>query len=288
MRWVVVGEKGLFGSELIALLESKGEQVVGFSRENLDVLGGAELVSKAIGKADILVNAVGYTNVEGAESEPDLAIQANGTVAGILASAAVILGARFFHISSDYVFDGEAVKPYLSGAPLNPLSAYGRSKALGEKLVREQAADYTIFRTSWLYGGNRICFPKLIAKELIQKGAAKVVKDQVGNPTWTRDLAEVMYSHGVNNFGEKIVHAVSSGSGSWFDFAREIANSLPKDREYFLSPISTADFPSRARRPSFSALDNSESDGPKIGAWDERWRIAASSVLKEPLDDETS
>jgi dTDP-4-dehydrorhamnose reductase len=288
LRWVVVGETGLFGSELIELLTSKGEKVVGFNRKNLDILAGGEIVARVIGKADILVNAVGYTNVDEAEDDFEQANNANAKAAGVLASAALILGARFFHISSDYVFDGDAMKPYLSGAPLNPRSAYGRSKALGEKLVSEQGGDYTIFRTAWLYGRNRNCFPKAIAKALIREGAAKVVKDQVGNPTWTRDLAEVLYSHGVNNFDERVVHAVSSGSGSWFDFAREIAKSLPKEREYFLSPISTADYPSKASRPSFSVLDNSESKGPKIGDWTERWKIAAPSVLKEYLLGETS
>ena len=114
-------------------------------------------------------------------------------------------------------------------------------------------------------------------------GAASVVNDQVGTPTWTRDLAEIVYQHGVNNLEEKIVHAVASGYGSWFDFAREIANALPDGEKYFLSPVMSEEISTAAKRPAFSALDNSETKGPIIGDWRERWKLAAPEVLAEFL-----
>lgn len=285
MRWVVVGDRGLFGSEIAALLEAKVERVSGFNRTNLDLEESPETIAGQIGDADVIVNAVGFTAVDKAEDELYESNTVNGIYAGKLAEVASILGAKFFHISSDYVFDGQSITPNGIKAETNPLSIYGKSKELGEQLVAQSASNYTIFRTSWLYGANGNNFAKTIATKLVDQGAAKVVNDQVGTPTWTRDLAEVVYAHGGNDFDERIVHAVASGSGSWFDFAREVANELPDGDKYFLSPVSTEEFPTAAKRPAFSVLDNSETKGPIIGDWRERWRVAAPEVLAEFLDD---
>ncbi len=283
MRWVVIGDKGLFGSEMVALLEAKGELVSRFNRSNLNLDELPESLAQKIGSVDVIVNAIGYTDVDKAESELYEANTVNGIYAGKLAEVAAILGAKFFHISTDYVFDGESVTPYETSAATNPQSVYGKSKELGEKLVTQSGSNYTIFRTSWLYGAKGKNFAKTIAAKLIETGAVKVVNDQIGTPTWTRDLAEVVYAQGVNDFNEKVVHAVSSGSGSWFDFAREVAVTLPEGDKYFLSPVTTDEFPTTAKRPAFSVLDNSETKGPIIGDWHERWKIAAPEVLAEFL-----
>jgi dTDP-4-dehydrorhamnose reductase len=280
-----VGDKGLFGSEMTALLEAKGEKVFGFNRANLDLEESPETIAGQIGPADVLVNAVGFTEVDKAEAELYEANTVNGIYAGKLAEVASILGTKFFHISTDYVFDGQSIIPYGVRAKTNPLSIYGRSKELGEQLVSQSGSNYTIFRTSWLYGAKGSNFAKTIATKLVDQGAAKIANDQVGTPTWTRDLAEVVYEHGVNDFDERIVHAVASGSGSWFDFATEVANKLPDGDKYFLSPVSTEEFPTAAKRPGFSVLDNSETTGPIIGDWQERWRVAAPVVLAEFLND---
>ena len=113
--------------------------------------------------------------------------------------------------------------------------------------------------------------------------AASVVNDQVGTPTWTRDLAEIVYQHGVSDLNENMVHAVASGYGSWLDFAREIASGLPDAEKYFLSPVTSDKILTSAKRPAFSALDNSETKGPIIGDWRERWKLAAPEVLAEFL-----
>jgi dTDP-4-dehydrorhamnose reductase len=285
MRWVVIGDKGLFGSEMVAYLEAMGESVSRFNRGNLNLDALAESLSKQIGSVDVIVNAIGFTAVDKAESELYEANTVNGIYAGKLAQVAAILGAKFFHISTDYVFDGESVTPYGTSSETNPQTVYGKSKELGEQLVAQSDAHYTIFRTSWLYGAHGKNFAKTIAAKLIETGAVKVVNDQIGTPTWTRDLAEVVYAHGVHDFNEKIVHAVASGSGSWFDFAREVAASLPEGDKYFLSPVSSEEFPTVAKRPAFSVLDNSETKGPTIGDWHERWKIAAPEVLAEFLTD---
>jgi dTDP-4-dehydrorhamnose reductase len=136
-----------------------------------------------------------------------------------------------------------------------------------------------------LYGSRGKNFAKTIASKLIERGAVKVVNDQIGTPTWTRDLAEVVYAHGIHDFNEKVVHAVASGSGSWFDFAREVAATLSEGDKYFLTPVTTDEFPTAAKRPAFSVLDNSETKGPTIGDWHERWKVAAPEVLAEFLTD---
>ena len=284
MRWVVVGDRGLFGTEMAAFLEVKGEKVSRFNRSNLDLEDAPENIARQIGAADVIVNAVGFTSVDNAEAELYEANTANGIYAGKLAEVAAILGAKFFHISTDYVFDGQSITPYGIKAETNSLSVYGNSKELGEELVAQSGANYTIFRTSWLYGANGKNFAKTIASKLIDQGEVKVVNNQVGTPTWTLDLAEVVYAHGVNNFDERIVHAVASGGGSWFDFAKEVANELPDGNKYFLIPVSTEEFPTAAKRPAFSVLDNSETKGPIIGDWQERWRVAAPIVLAEFLN----
>lgn len=283
MRWVVIGDTGLFGSEMAQLLDGYGEQVLRYNRSNLDLEESSERIANIFGQADVIVNAVGYTQVDKAEQETYEANTVNAIYAGKLANVAALLGAKYFYISTDYVFDGLESSPYSVKAFTNPQSVYGKSKELGEQLVSQSTSNYTIFRTSWLYGAKGKNFVKTIAKQLIDVGVAKIVNDQIGTPTWTRDLAEVLYQHGVNDFKEKIVHAVASGYGSWFDFAREIAGALPHGEKYFLDPVSTEAMPTAAKRPTFSALDNSETKGPIIEDWNERWRIAAPEVLAEFL-----
>jgi dTDP-4-dehydrorhamnose reductase len=284
MRWAVIGDTGFFGSEMVHLLEERGEELLGFNRSNLDLEDSAESIANQIGQAEVIVNAVGYTQVDKAEQELYEANTVNGIYAGKLAEVAAILAAKYFYISTDYVFDGESEIPYSVTAETNPQSVYGQSKEIGEQLVAQSGATYTIFRSSWLYGTHGKNFAKTIAAKLLEKSEARIVNDQFGTPTWTRDLAEVIYQHGVNDFNEKIVHAVASGYGSWFDFAREVSVAMPDGKNYVLSPASTDEMPTAAKRPAFSALDNSETKGPIIGDWCERWKVAAPSVLAEFLD----
>jgi dTDP-4-dehydrorhamnose reductase len=283
MRWAVIGDTGLFGSEMTQLLEERGEELLSFNRSNLDLEDCTESIARQMGQAEVIVNAAGYTQVDKAEQELYEANTVNGIYAGKLAEAAAIIGAKYFYISTDYVFDGKSATPYSVTAETNPQSVYGQSKELGEQLVAQSGATYTIFRTSWLYGTHGKNFAKTIAAKLLEKSEARIVNDQVGTPTWTRDLAEVIYQHGVNDFNEKIVHAVASGYGSWFDFAREVSVAMPDGKNYVLSPVSTDEMPTAAKRPAFSALDNSETNGPVIGDWRERWKIAAPLVLAEFL-----
>jgi len=279
MRFAVIGDRGMLGQDLSAVLRERGEQVSGFNRSNFDLTSTVENLSMTIGKADVIVNCVAYTAVDAAESHVTEANLVNGEFAGKLALVAKSLGARFAHVSTDYVFQGTSQVPLEKSAKLSPVNAYGRSKAIGEELVMQSGSDFQIFRTAWLYGANGPCFPKAIARKLVSGEVARVVDDQVGQPTWTKDLAEVIYAHCIFNYSEPIVHAVSSGETNWFSFAEAIAKKLPNQGSYQLERIHSSDLKLTALRPKFSVLENSETKGPIIGNWADRWDIASAEIL---------
>lgn len=278
VRWAVVGSQGLLGAELSAFLAAKGEFVSTLHRANFDLEADVGSLAASISDVDIVVNTVGYTQVDNAETEELEARKVNAVYAEKLAFAAKQVGAKYFYISTDYVFDGSSAEPYLLSAQVNPLTAYGRSKVAGEKAIISVGGECTIFRTSWLYGSTGNCFPRTIYARLLEGKTLKVVDDQVGTPTWTRDLAHVIYEHGLRDYKEPIVHAVSSGRASWYEFALEVlADSGIANGE--LLPVHSEDYETIARRPKFSVLDNSQTVGPIIGDWKSRWRIAAPEVL---------
>jgi dTDP-4-dehydrorhamnose reductase len=170
--------------------------------------------------------------------------------------------------------------PYKVDEVTNPQSSYGKSKALSEQLVIESGADYSILRTAWLYGANGRCFPKVMAELLRKNGNVSVVGDQMGQPTWTRDLAETVLQVLKLADMPRVVHATASGKTSWAGFAREIAETIGM-RADSVKEISTAEFPTPAKRPAWSVLDNSSDVLIPIGDWRERWRVAAPEVLQE-------
>jgi dTDP-4-dehydrorhamnose reductase len=284
LLWGVIGNTGLLGSELEGELLSAGQEVIGFNRSNFDLSNSPSELADHVsyqGHVDALVNCLAFAAVDRAESRPDEAMLVNSEYAGKLAWVARELGARFIQISTDYVFDGASTSPYQPEDKPNPQTAYGQSKLAGEIAVQESGADFQIFRTAWLYGANGQCFPKTVEKALGQAGSMKVVADQIGQPTWTVDLAKLIIAHSKLSQGSRprIVHGTASGQASWFDFAGEIARSLGHDPEKAVQPITTADFPTPAKRPTYSVLDNQNETGLVIGDWRERWKEAAVEVL---------
>jgi dTDP-4-dehydrorhamnose reductase len=279
MRIAVVGSKGMFGSDFLSLLNAKGIDCQGFDRENLDLEQSAESLAKVFEGFDAVVNAVAFTAVDKSETATNNANTVNAIYAGRLAQASKIARARFVHISTDYVFDGLSVMPYKVDEATNPQTAYGKSKALGEQLVIESGADYSIIRTAWLYGANGRCFPKVMAELLRKNGNVSVVSDQMGQPTWTRDLAEMVLQVLQLSEMPKIVHATASGKTSWAEFAKEVAQSIGLSSNS-VKEISTAEFPTPAKRPAWSVLDNSSDVLTPIGDWRERWQEAAPEVLR--------
>lgn len=274
MGFAVIGDRGMFGAEMVEFLNSQRKPVIGFNRDSMDLNSSVDQLAKQLQGIDVIINAVAYTAVDKAESEHELANLINGEYAGKLAQAAKSVGAKFMHISTDYVFDGSATSPYPTNAPTNPQSAYGSSKLLGENLVADSGANYTVFRTAWLYGKHGRCFPKVIFDKASKGDSLKVVNDQFGQPTWTKDLAQQVNAFAELGDAPDVVHAVSSGKTSWFGFAKEIVG------EYPIEPVSSSEFVTPAKRPSYSVLDNSNSQVTPIGDWRERWKAAKSDVLE--------
>jgi dTDP-4-dehydrorhamnose reductase len=274
MGFAVIGDRGMFGAEMVEFLNSQHKKVIGFNRDSMNLNSPIAQLATQLDGFDVIINAVAYTAVDKAESELELANLVNGEYAGKLAQAAKSVGAKFMHVSTDYVFDGSATSPYSTNSPTNPQSAYGFSKLLGENLVADSGANFTIFRTAWLYGKHGRCFPKVMVEKASKKDSLRVVNDQFGQPTWTNDLAQQVFAFAELGDAPKIVHAVSSGKTSWFEFAKEIVG------EYPIEPVSSSEFVTPAKRPSYSVLDNSNSQVTPIGDWRERWQAAKSDVLE--------
>jgi dTDP-4-dehydrorhamnose reductase len=241
------------------VLRAAGDRGVGLTRADLDVTDSAA-VAEAVGGATV-INCAGYTDVDGAEADPETAHAVNERGARTVAEAA----ARVVYVSTDYVFDGSKTGAYLESDAVNPLSAYGRSKLAGERATLTASPHSVIVRTSWLFGAGGRNFVETMLRRGEEHGQAKVVDDQVGCPTFTGHLAEALvglaegYEHG-------FLHVAGSGACSWYEFARAIFDRAGMDVE--LEPCSTADFPRPARRPANSVLV-SERGAPELPAWQE-------------------
>lgn len=267
---LLVGSSGQVGQELQTMLAPVGT-VIPVAREALD-LTQLEQLRQTIRQAQpsLIVNAAAYTAVDKAESEPALANLINGDAPTIMAEEAARLGAALIHISTDYVFDGSKNTPYLESDIPNPLSAYGKSKLLGEMGIQQVAASqpdlrYVILRTAWVYGalgkGN---FAKTMLRLGAEREEVRVVTDQVGTPTWSADIARTIatlsthFLDATSTPPSGIYHFTNSGITSWYDFAVAIfeeaaALGFPVKVQRVV-PITTAEYPTPTQRPAYSAL----------------------------------
>lgn len=279
MRWLVTGADGMLGQDLVALLR-RDHEVTATDRDTVDITVPGS-VEAAVAGHDVVVNCAAWTDVDGAEAEEELATRLNGDAARNLARACAAAGARLVHLSTDYVFSGDATEPYAEDAPADPRSAYGRSKAVGEAAVREELPDgHLVVRTAWLYGAHGGCFPRTIARAAHERGALTVVDDQVGQPTWTVDVAGLVLEL-VRVGATGTFHATSSGSTSWFDFAREVVAAAGLDPA-IVAPTDSGSFSRPAPRPAYSVLGHGRLHDvgvPPIADWRDRWRAAAPVVL---------
>ena len=250
---LVTGALGMLGTELLAVLRGTAE-VVGVDVGEFDVRDADETRAAITGiSPDVVVNCAAYTDVDGAETERDLAFAVNAAGAGNVARGAAAAGARVLHISTDYVFDGTKREPYLEGDEPAPLNAYGESKLAGERKVATETAEHLIVRTSWLYGRAGGNFVETILSLAEREDTLRVVVDQVGAPTYARDLAVVLKEL-VSGGATGVVNATNSGSCSWFGFARAILEASGLTGVSVL-PVGTDAFPRPARRPANSLLD---------------------------------
>lgn len=284
MRVLITGAGGQVGRMLLETRPPNAE-VIACTHADLDIAAG-NAVRDCVGRhrPDTIINAAAYTAVDKAESEADAARRINTEGPRYLALAAEASGARLIHISTDFVFDGAASAPYLPDSSTNPLSVYGRTKRDGELAVREALPQRSaIVRTAWVYAATGANFMRTMLRIMRAKGAVRVVADQVGTPTAARPFAEALWTVASRPEISGIHHWTDAGVASWYDFAVAIAEEaialglLPA--EVAVTPITTADYPTPARRPSYSVLDKRSLAA--YGLFPLHWRKRLRSVLKE-------
>ncbi|MCX4274514.1 MAG: dTDP-4-dehydrorhamnose reductase [Candidatus Gastranaerophilales bacterium] len=259
MKVLVTGAKGMLGQDLCPIFEDAGMFVIETDVENLDITdfkAAENFITNA--RPQIIVHLAAYTNVDGAETDREKADLINHKAAENLARISKKTGAILIYVSTDYVFDGTKTEPYLPNDPVNPLSVYGKTKALGETAVIENAEKYYIARTSWLYGINGKNFIEIMLKLGKAGKEIKVVNDQTGSPTYTVDLALGILKLLNKPFG--IYHISGEGETTWYDFANEIFTQA--DIKADLAPVSTEEYTKGqnkvvAIRPKYSTLQNS-------------------------------
>jgi dTDP-4-dehydrorhamnose reductase len=240
----------MLGLDLRAALPAR--QVIAPSSADLDVRDAAALLEAAAG-TDVVINAAAFTRVDDAESHEDEAHAINAIGAENAARAAAEAGARFVQLSTDYVFDGTVTEPYREDTPLHPMTAYGRTKAEGEQRVLAAHPSPYIVRTAWLYGAGGRNFPRTMLGLAAERDTVSVVTDQVGQPTWTADLAQQVATLLEVDAAPGIYHATNSGSTTWFGFARAVFERAGLDPER-VQPTDSTTFPQEAPRPAYTVL----------------------------------
>jgi dTDP-4-dehydrorhamnose reductase len=262
VSWLVTGARGQLGRDLLAVLAGRpGDEVVAVGRAELDLTDEAAVrttvrdwLAGARGRRAVCLNAAAYTAVDAAETDEATAAVVNGEAPGWLAQELAGAG-RLVHVSTDYVFDGTATAPYPVDAPVAPRSAYGRTKAVGERAVAAAGGDATVVRTAWLWSRHGANFVTTMLRLAAGPDPVSVVDDQVGAPTLSADLAA-----GLVAVGERagavppVLHLTGAGAVSWYGFARAVfaAGGADPDR---VRPTTTAGFPRPAPRPAYSVLD---------------------------------
>lgn len=248
-RWLVVGAGGQLGTHLMRLL---GPCATGLGRAELDVTVPSSVRAALDSvRPDVVINAAGYTAVDAAEHEEDRAYAVNATAVGTLADACSGVGARLIHVSTDYVFDGNASRPYEVSDEPGPQTCYGRTKLAGERLAL--AAGATVVRTAWVYGGPGPNFVDTMLGLAATRPSVDVVDDQIGSPTWVRDLAAALIAV-PDEAG--LVHFANSGTASWYELARAVFSLAGHDPSR-VRPVSSEAFVRPARRPPWSVLSTS-------------------------------
>ncbi|HEY4210566.1 MAG TPA: dTDP-4-dehydrorhamnose reductase [Steroidobacteraceae bacterium] len=282
MNALIFGSTGQLGTAL-RLSAPPTATVAALDRTSCDICDRSRLQdSIARAQPQIIFNAVAYTAVDKAEKEPEVAQLVNATAVGWLAEAAQAVNARLIHVSTDFVFDGESSSPYRPEDPTNPLSVYGRTKREGE-LAAALNPDTLIVRTAWVHSPIGSNFVLTMLRLMSERSELRVVADQIGTPTAVTGLAAALWTLALRTT-RGICHYTDSGVASWYDFAVAIQEEALQlgllRRSVSVRPITTADYPTPARRPRFSVLDN-RSSWDVLGSPAVHWRDGLRQTLKE-------
>ena len=284
MKVLITGANGQLGWELQRTVP-KGWQVTAFGHAELDITDASavELTISDL-NPDLVINTAAYTAVDKAEEEAEKAYKVNAQGAANIAKAAANSNARLIHISTDFVFDGLQSSPYLPSDTTNPLGVYGASKLEGEKQVTEILPDALIIRTGWLYSSHGHNFAKTMLTLMNNNKELTVVADQIGTPTWARGLAEAVWDISKKQEIKGIMHWTDGGLANWYDFAVAIQEEAIEagiiNKATHIKPIRTEDYPTPAKRPSYSVMD-------KAATWDalgykaNHWRLNLRKMLHE-------
>ena len=275
---VILGGEGQLGRALAASVPP-GWKAITLGRPELDITNPAAVDSiLKLELPTIVLNAAAYTAVDRCESEEEIAHAVNATAVGVLARVASARGAQFVHVSTDFVFDGTAGRPYAPDSATAPLGAYGRTKLAGE---RAAGADALIVRTAWVYAPTGSNFVRTMLKLMRERPEVYVVADQIGTPTYAPDLASAIWALAMQG-ARGIHHYTDSGVASWYDFAvaiQEEARTLGLlDKSVPIIPIATVDYPTPAARPSYSVLDKTATYAA-LGGPASHWRTNLRIML---------
>ena len=289
MRVLVIGHNGQLGSCVVDVLQrNRSLAILGIDYPDIDISDphSIDLVFGGF-DPDYVINCAAYTAVDDAETDEERALAINGAGPREIADQCRKAGAWLIHISTDYVFDGTATMPYPEGAPPSPTSAYGRTKLAGDRAVQEllPAAHYLV-RTAWLYGMNGSNFVKTMLRLEKERDTVSVVTDQVGQPTYARDLAEHIGLLLDKHPAPGTYHGTNSGEVSWYDFAREIFRLAGADPDRVL-PTTSAEFVRPAPRPAYSVLGHdrwAEQGLPEMRPWLEALEQAFADGIASTVD----
>ncbi len=266
MKILILGHKGMLGRELAEAFKGKHELVLR-DREQIDISDEEDVETKIEElKPDVVINAAAYTAVDDAESNEELAYKVNGSAAGFIANSCKNIDALLVHFSTDYVFDGKSKLGYNEDYPVGRcLNVYGKSKALGEKLIQDVNPRHYLIRTSWLFGKRGKNFIETMLCLAGKDKEIKIVNDQFGSPTYAKDLAKKVRELIESQKPYGIYHITNSSSCNWYEFALkifELAGLNPKTK-----PVKSVEFPTSAKRPNCSMLINTKL--PPMRSWEE-------------------